>query len=134
MKIIYLITFNDYAIGKEYESVNEPRHEIVVGTYEDLLTHCNTKISKSNWDDFLSPLKKDGSVNVWLDCDQEPTKDEPQSCDGYVSIDTDLNIQVVTIDDLKKLKEEYAERIAKLSDFVYTLVSVIVGGNMAGES
>lgn len=52
MKSIYLIKFEDYAIGKSYESVNEPRHEIVMGTYEDLLAHCNDKISKSDWDDF----------------------------------------------------------------------------------
>jgi len=129
MKTIYLIKFEDYAIGKEFESVNEPRHEIVVGTYEDLLTHCNTKISKSDWDDFLSPLKEDGSVNVWLNRWQEPSEDEPESCDGYVSIDTDLNIQVVTVEDLTKLKDEYAERIAKLSQVVASIDNAIVDVN-----
>lgn len=129
MNSIYLIKFEDYAIGKEYQSVNEPRHEIVVGTYEDLLTHCNTKISKSDWDDFLSPLKEDGSVNVWLDRRKNPSEDEPESYDGYVSIDTDLNIQVVTVEDLKKLKEQYAERIIKLSQFVSSIDNVIVDVN-----
>lgn len=126
MKTIYLIKFQYYALGKEFESVNEPRHEIVVGSYEDLLKYCNDKISKYDWDEFLSPLKEDGYVNVWLDCDNEPTEDEPESYDGYVYIDTDLNIQVVTVKTLKKLKEEYNNKIAELSKFVATIDNVII--------
>jgi hypothetical protein len=119
MKTIYLIKFEEYAIGKEFESVNEPRHEIIVGTYEDLLTHCNTNISESDWDDFLSPLEEVGSVNVWLDRRKNPTEDEPESYDGYVSINTDLNIQVVTVEDLKRLKEEYVMKVELIEEAGY---------------
>lgn len=132
MKTIYLIKFQDYAIGKEFESVNEPRHEVVVGSYEDLLKHCNDKISKYDWDEFLSPLKEDGSVNVWLDCDNEPTEDDPESYDGYVSIDTDLNIQVVTVEELKELKEEYNKKISELSSVVSAIDNAVIEVNWRG--
>lgn len=80
----------------------------------------------------MSPLKEDGSVNVWLDRWKEPSEDGPESCDGYVSIDTDLNIQVVTVEDLTKLKEAYAERIAKLSQVVTSIDNAIVDVNWYG--